>query len=284
MAKILIGGAITCAGYEMKILSDVTIRSQDSDTRIPVNVGSGDINNDDSSNSANPYHKNGKSSFSSSNNNSILRNSNLKRNEIHSPSSHNIINKEHMDIKKYSSSTSLSSSSTTTSTIPANKLIDNKYDLNKKNNICNNSEIISTSNHNNKYSKNNIDNNGKSINDTKIENRTVSSNINDKYISKINENEKYSNYHRNTSSSNFTSYPLLDPLVVEVMRPHQREAAVFLLDKLMGKTSEILNNSDSNDNDSNYNDDSNNSKNNNNNNSDKNNNNNNNNNSSNNNK
>jgi hypothetical protein len=48
-------------------------------------------------------------------------------------------------------------------------------------------------------------------------------------------NSRNTNTDTNTNSS-CTEYPILDPQVLQVMRPHQLQAAVFLLNVLMGRT------------------------------------------------
>ena len=51
-------------------------------------------------------------------------------------------------------------------------------------------------------------------------------------------NHSDNNSHNTTTntSSSCTEYPILDPQVLQVMRPHQLQAAVFLLNVLMGRT------------------------------------------------
>ena len=91
--------------------------------------------------------------------------------------------------------------------------------------------------------QNNTDSNIKSIKmDTIRSSNNSSSSSSSSNSSNNNSSNSSNNSNRGSNNSNNSSdcsseYPSLDPQVLQVMRPHQLQAAIFLLNVLMGRTS-----------------------------------------------
>ena len=243
MSQILIGGTIACAGFHMRILTEVTIRSEHADERILTTTKSYDSSNGD--NNLNYIHTNSCSDAITSNSSSSSKNiprehiANATQSLSHTQKTNKVRNLCPVTTEGKVLPTSTPSASSIRIFVPNKESISvtsiNKYTLERNKIVLENG-------------RKGYNGDCRTINSSNTSNSSISTDI---YSEKCKEsicgdssssgkanNEKCGNYHRNSSSSNFTSYPLQDPLVWQVMRPHQREAATFLLDKLMGKHNE----------------------------------------------
>ena len=246
MSQILIGGTIACAGFHMKILTEVTTRSEHADERILTTTKSYDCSNGD--NNLNYIHTNSCSDAVTSNSSSCSKNitrehiANATQSLSHPQKTNKVRDLCPVTTEGKVPPTSTSSTSSIGVFLPAKESTSftsiNKCSLERNKIVLENGK----KGNNGDCRTINTSNTSNTSNSTDIYSVNCEENIcGDSSSSGIVKNDKCGNYHRNSSSSNFTSYPLQDPLVWQVMRPHQREAATFLLDKLMGKHNENAN-------------------------------------------
>ena len=269
MDQIVVNGVVFCAGFELKILSEIAARGNPvticNESKDTANV----LRDDISHNALRPVSCGRSSTLSGKV--GIAQRSEIVPNKYSEPSSNkydttssvicpsaNTTTKKPSSLNRsqnlrndFASGKALENvppreSSTRNQSFPSLEKHDNPNQKLRKMPICatmasflhgpsTNRDGDYYASRTNDTSINNSSNNNKSSSSSS----SSSSSIVNKYSTAtmnqiISNTSNVSNPH--SSSSNLTSYPLLDPLVTRIMRPHQLEAAVFLLGLLMGKT------------------------------------------------
>jgi hypothetical protein len=199
MKKIIIGGCISCAGYDIKILTEST-KKNDRYLSVQSNKSSIDINRLNST---------------VDNNLSKQQQQQQQQQQQKQHQLNSNVDSKPLERSKHV----LPPASTCQSAISPSSYIRNVGQ-------SSNYPVLHESHSNNRSLK------GSDNNESSSNSNDNNSNL---FFDRTSKTDSKIGTEISRGSSNYTSYPTMDPVVLGVMREHQKEAATFLLAKLMGR-------------------------------------------------